>query len=143
MQNAKFKGFFKNSKFEIRNSRKAGFTLLEVLVALAILGIALIVALQLLSTNLKAISTSKDYVSAITRAEAKMREILDSPNLSEGVWSEFTPEGYRIDVSVRDAKIDKTQNLKVRLLEIDLTIHWTERTKHRSWALKTLKVANR
>ncbi|MBI4654634.1 MAG: prepilin-type N-terminal cleavage/methylation domain-containing protein [Nitrospirae bacterium] len=121
----------------------SGFTLLEVLVALAISGIALIVVLQLLSSNLKAISASEDYVSAVIKVEAKMREILDNSNLSEGSWSEVTPDGYQIDVSIRDAEKDRTQNLRVRLLGVDLTIHWTKGTKHRSLTLKTLKVVNK
>ncbi|MDP3297591.1 MAG: prepilin-type N-terminal cleavage/methylation domain-containing protein [Thermodesulfovibrionia bacterium] len=121
----------------------AGFTLLEVLVALAISGIALIVVLQLLSSNLKGISVSEDYVSAVIKAEAKMREILDNSNLSEGSWSEVTPDGYRIDVSIRDSEKERTQNLKVRLLGVDLTIHWTKGTKTRSLTLKTMKVVNK
>lgn len=120
-----------------------GFTLLEIIVALAISGIALIVVLQLFSTNLKAIFTSEGYVAAVVRAEARTREILDNSNLSEGSWSELTPEGYRIDVSISDSEKDRTQNLKVRLLEVYLTIHWPKGTKDRSLTLKTLKVVNK
>jgi len=133
----------KSRNSTILHSRGAGFTLLEVLVALSISGIALMVVLQLFSTNLKAISVSEDYVYAATRAEAKMRELLYDHNLSEGSWSEVTPDGYRIDVSIRDAEKDRTQNLKVRLLDVDLTIHWLKGTRNRSLTLKTLKVVNK
>lgn len=120
-----------------------GFTLLEILVAIAILGIAITVVLQLFSANLRAISASGDYVSATTRAEAKMREILADDELSEKSLSEITDDGYRIDVSVNDALKDRTDNLQVRLLEIALTIHWTKGTKERSLTLKTLKVVEK
>lgn len=123
--------------------RGEGFTLLEVIVALAVSGIALIVVLQLFSTNLKAIFTSEDYVSAVISAETKIREVLDNPNLSEGSWSELTPEGYRIDVSIRDSEKERTQHLKVRLLDVDLTIHWVKGGKKRSFTLKTMKVVNK
>ncbi len=129
--------------FNRLNPRRGGFTLLEVLVAIAILGIAVTVVLQLFSANLRAISVSGDYVSAATKAEAKMREILSDDKLSEKSSSETTDDGYRIDVSITDALKERTDNLQVRLLEIDLTVHWTRGTKERSLSLKTMKVVNK
>jgi len=123
--------------------RSAGFTLLEVIVAIAILGIAITVVLQLFSANLRAISVSGDYVAAATRAEAKMREILSDDRLSEKYFSEATQEGYRIDVSITDVIKERTENLQVKLLEVDLTIHWIQGTKPKSMSLKTLKVVEK
>jgi len=48
-----------------------GFTLIEVLVAVALLGIAVTVVIQLFSANLRAIASSEDYIYASARAEAK------------------------------------------------------------------------
>lgn len=127
---------------KICNSHR-GFTLLEVLVAIALLGIAVAVVLQLFSANLRAIATSGDYVSAATKAEAKMREILDDDELSEKSWSETTDDGYRIDVSINDVLKARTENLQVRLLEIDLIIHWTRETKEKSLTLRTLKMVEK
>ena len=137
------KKFIFNFEFLILNPRRGGFTLLEVLVAIAILGIAVTVVLQLFSANLRAISVSGDYVSAATKAEAKMREILSDDKLSEKSSSETTDDGYRIDVSVTDALKERTDNLQVRILEIDLTVHWTRGTKERSLAMKTMKLVNK
>jgi prepilin-type N-terminal cleavage/methylation domain-containing protein len=123
--------------------RSAGFTLLEVIVAIAILGIAISVVLQLFSANLRAISVSGDYVTAATRAEAKMREILSDDRLSEKSFSEATQEGYRIDVSIIDVMKERTENLQVKLLEVDLTIHWIQGTKQKSMSLRTLKVVEK
>jgi prepilin-type N-terminal cleavage/methylation domain-containing protein len=120
-----------------------GFTLLEVIVAIAILGIAVSVVLQLFSADLRAISTSGDYVAAATRAEAEMRNILDDNNLQEASFSETTPDGYRIDVSVAQALKERTQNLQVKLLRIDLTVHWTKGAKEKSLTLSTMKLVNK
>jgi prepilin-type N-terminal cleavage/methylation domain-containing protein len=120
-----------------------GFTLLEVLVATAILGIAVTVVLQLFSANLRAISVSEDYVSAATKAGAKMREILSDDDLSEKSFSEITDDGYRMDVSITDALKERTENLQVKLLEINLTIHWVRGTKESALTLKTLKVVEK
>jgi prepilin-type N-terminal cleavage/methylation domain-containing protein len=129
-------------KRNICNAAK-GFTLLEVIVAIAILGIAVSVVLQLFSANLRAISTSGDYVTAATRAEAEMRNILDDKNLQEASFSETTPDGYRIDVSVTETLKERTENLQVKLLQIDLTVHWMKGTKEKSLALSTMKVVNK
>jgi prepilin-type N-terminal cleavage/methylation domain-containing protein len=120
-----------------------GFTLLEVLVATAILGIAVAVVLQLFSANLRALAASEDYVSATKRAEAKMREILDDPSLTETSLSETTGDGYRIDVSITDALPERTETLPVKLLEISLTVHWSKGLKERSLSLKTMKVVKK
>jgi general secretion pathway protein I len=123
--------------------RSAGFTLLEVIVAMAILGIAITVVLQLFSANLRAISVSGDYVTAATRAEVKMREILSDDKLSEKSFSEVTQEGYRIDVLINDVLKERTENLQVKLLEVDLTIHWIQGTKQKSMSLRTFKVVEK
>jgi type II secretion system protein I len=123
---------------------RKGFTLLEVLVATAILGIAVAVILQLFSANLRAISLSRDYVSASIKAEAKMKEILNSDEkISEKSFSETTDDGYRIDVSIAEALKERTENLQVKLLEINLTIRWLRGTKERSLTLSTMKVVKR
>jgi prepilin-type N-terminal cleavage/methylation domain-containing protein len=127
----------------IGESENRGFTLLEVIVSLALLGIAITIILQLFSANLRALSASEDYVSAVTKAEAKMRTILDEENLTEKSWSEITDDGYKFDVSITDAVKDRTENLQVRLLEINMTVQWTKGTKARTIHLKTMKVGNK
>ncbi|MEW6053902.1 MAG: prepilin-type N-terminal cleavage/methylation domain-containing protein [Nitrospirota bacterium] len=119
---------------------RAGFTLLEVLVATAILAIAVTVVLQLFSANLRSIAASEEYVSAATRAEAKMREILNDDNLSEQSYRETTSDGYNIEVSVTDTLPERTENLRVKMLEIVLTVQWLKDSKQRTFTLRTMKV---
>ncbi len=139
MQNTK-KSFLSHCYFFISNpQRRGGFTLLEILVTLALLGIAITIILQLFSANLRALSVSSNYVSAAMLAEAKMREILDDTDLTEKSWSEVTDEGYRFDASITETLKDRTENLQFRMLEIDLTLQWLEGSKNRSLTLKTLR----
>jgi len=121
----------------------AGFTLLEVLVAVAILGIAIAVILQLFSADLRAISVSGNYVAAAAKAEAKMREVLDDDALTERSLSETTDDGYRIDVAVTRALGNRTENLPVMLLDVSLTVHWTKGTKERTLTLRTMKMVEK
>jgi prepilin-type N-terminal cleavage/methylation domain-containing protein len=120
-----------------------GFALIEVLAAMALLGIAITIVLQLFSADLRAISASGDYISASTKAAAKMREILADDNLSERSFSEITDDGYRMDISITDALKERTENLQVRLLEIDLTVHWIKGMKEKSITMRTMKVVSK
>ena len=120
-----------------------GFTLLEVLVSLALLGIALTVILQVFSANLRNVASAEDYAYAAAKASARMREIVDHEAVSETAWSEMTPEGHRIDVAVVEYMKERTANLPVMLLQIDLTIHWMRGTRDKSFTLRTIKTVNR
>ena len=127
----------------VRQNGPHGFTLLEVLVSLSIVAIAITVVLQLFSADLRAIAASDDYASAVIKAEAKMREVLNNEDLAETSWSEATPDGYRMDVSITDVLKEKTNNLQVRLLEVGLTTRWFKGTKEKMLALRTMKIINK
>ena len=132
----------KSDKFALCISRR-GFTLIEVLVAVSIMGIAIAVILQLFSANLRNISDSGDYVAAATRAEVKMMEVLDNHSLLEKSYSEITNDGYRIDVAITETLKERTENLQVRLFEIALTVRWTKGTKEKSMTLRSMKVVRK
>ncbi len=117
--------------------------MLEVLVALSIVAIAVTVVLQLFSADLRALSASEDYVSAVLKAETRMREVLDTEMLAEASWSEATRDGYRIDVSVSEVLQEKTDNLPVRLMKVDLTTRWIKGTKEKSLTMGSMKVVDK
>jgi type II secretion system protein I len=122
---------------------RAGFTLLEVLVATALLGIAVAVILQLFSSNLRALSVSEDFVHASIKAEAKMREVLDNDKPSETSFSETTDDGYRMDVLIKDTLKERTENIDIKLFQIDVTVRWIKGTKERSFTLRSLKTVKK
>lgn len=120
------------------NSYK-GFTLLEILVAIAIIGITLTIILQLFSSNLRAVTASKDYVQATVKAEERMRALLEE-ELSEGHYTEQSEDGYTIDIDVKKVMEDKTENLQVELVEIGLSVKWQDGFKEKKINLNTYKV---
>jgi len=121
-------------------SAAEGFTLLEILVSLALLSIALVTIFELFSANLKGIAASEDYVEASLRAESAMREILDEEDLEESSWGDTTDDGYTMDVVITPTFQERTENLQVELLEVSLTLHWVKGTKDRQLTLKTIKL---
>lgn len=130
-------------RLRIVNSSAKGFTLLEVLVAVALLGIAITVVLQLFSADLRAIAVSEEYVSAAAKAEAKMREVQDNDTLAEGSTSETTNDGYRLDVSVTSTLSERSDTLQVMLMDILVTVYWTKGVKQRSLSLRTMKLVTK
>ena len=133
----------KHKERQICSNASRGFTLLEVLVALVLLSISLVAIFELFSANLRGIAKSDDYSRAIIMAESKMREILDDKTLEERTWTESTDDGYRIDAVVNSTASDRTENLQIKLLEINLTVSWIKDSKEQALNLRTLKMVNK
>ena len=63
---------------------KNGFTLIEVVIALAILGIGLTVIMELFSGGLRLGRVSEEYTKAMNYASLKMEEIATQKTIEEG-----------------------------------------------------------
>ncbi|OPY07771.1 MAG: hypothetical protein A4E68_01613 [Syntrophaceae bacterium PtaB.Bin095] len=120
-----------------------GFTLIEILASLTLIGVAVVYLVQLFSANLRTIGTSQDYMEALTRAEAVMREITERDKIEEASWQEETDQGYRVAVSVSEAEKERTEDLPVKLLYIEMTFSWETASRKKSLTLKSLKVVER
>jgi type II secretion system protein I len=126
-----------------KRSGTRGFTLLEVLVALAIMAIATTLVIQLFSADLRAIARSGDVTSAAVRGDSRIREILAEPSPEEKAWSEEAEDGYRIDIAVSEVMKVRTDNLPVKLMEVELTVRWIEGMRERSLHIKTVKMVDK
>ena len=120
-----------------------GFTLMEIMVALTVMGFAVVYLVQLFSSNLRMIGTSQDYMAALTQAEAVMREIVESDKIDEKSWKEETEQGFQVEVSVSEALKERTENLPIKLLQIEMVFSWEKALRKKSLTLKTLKVVNK
>ena len=137
-----------DSKFGVRYSKFkgsacSGFTLLEVLVALSLLGIAVVAVIQLFSIDLRSISVSEDYVAGTLAAQSKMREVLSAEDMAEKNWKGVTDDGYQFEVSISRSLKDRTEELQVRMYEITVTVSWTKGFKQRSMTLRTQKLVQK
>jgi len=124
-------------------SGRKGFTLFEVLIAMAVLSIALVAVFELFAADLRGLASSDDYSTAVIRAEAKMREILDDEEISEKSWQETSDDGYRFTAEIKKSDTQRTEKLTVDLLEINLSVGWTRGAKERTVKLRTLKTVNK
>lgn len=126
-----------------RRKQGQGFTLMEILVAMTVMGVAVVYLAQLFSANLRAIGASQDSLAALPLAETLMREIVESDKIEEKSWKKETDQGWRMEVSVSEILKERTQNLSVKLLQIEMTLSWEKALRKRPLTLRTLKVVNK
>jgi len=119
-----------------------GFTLLEVMVAIAILGIALTCVLQIFSGGLDCAKRSGEYTRAVLYAKAKMEELISRSDLTEGEESGEFDSDYRWHTEIRPAELqceEHYKNLPIQLYELTVKVSWVSDDKERDVELNTLK----
>ena len=102
--------------------RSRGFSLLEVMIALAILGIAVVAIFQLFSINLRSTQKAEDYTKAIFYARSMMDEAYSFVDPSDESASEEYEEKYTVkrDVGLKSESDDG----KVKVYEIAVSVTW-------------------
>src|SRR5207253_9450860 len=84
-------------------SRAHGFTLLEIAVALAIVGMGAVTCLQLFSGSLRLQDRASRESRAVLAARAAMDALLFQPEIRDHSEERRSGEGYRIRILVRHA----------------------------------------
>ena len=118
-------------KFQISNFKfrvSPGFTLLEVMIALAIIAIALMAVLGSQSQGLSLAGESRFNRTAALLAQGKMAEIeavkdRRDLNSDSGDFGDEFP-GYTWQLSVHEVLFDGAEMISDRLKQIDLEISW-------------------
>ena len=126
-----------------QKKRARGFTLVEIMVALTVMGFAVVSLVQLFSSNLRMIGTSQDYMAALTLAEFVMREIVESEKIEEKSWKEETDQGYQVEVTVSEIQKERTEHLPIKLLQIEMVFSWEKALRKKSMTFRTMKIVNR
>jgi len=125
------------------NKYARGFTLIEIMVALTVMGFAVVSLVQLFSSNLRMIGNSQDTLAALTRAESVMREIVESERIEEKSWKDTTDQGDHIEVTVSETHTERTEQLPIKLLQIELVFSWEKALRKKSMTFRTLTVVNK
>lgn len=129
----------------MRPRSHAGFTLLEVLVAMFVLAVAVVAVLQLLGGSLRLASVSAEHVAATLLATAKLSEV-GAEALEEGEtrgeegeyrWTRRIASDQEL-LPVRPARSDADT---VRLARVSVEVEWgknrrVELVTLRAWGVK-------
>jgi len=131
----------------MRMIKNRGFTLIEVIVALAILGIGLTVIIELFSGGLRLGRTSEEYTKAVNYARIKMEEIISKQKIEEGNEEGEFDNTFHWEVKVKKMDIlptEKNPDFKppVELFEVKVNVLWksgSKGAKDRSASIETYK----
>lgn len=106
-----------------------GFTLLEVMVAIALIAIALMAVLGSQSQSVSLAGEARFNTTAALLAQSKMAEIesQDPEDLTadSGDFGEDFP-GYTWKLAVSNVTLDRPENVSDHLKQVDLTVAWGE-----------------
>jgi general secretion pathway protein I len=121
-----------------------GFTLIEVVVAMAILGVALTVIIELFSGGLRLARTSAEYTRAVNYARIKMEEIAVQQTMEEGIQEGEFDHTFRWQVETK--KVDVLPIEKgidfmppTELFQVKVNVLWKSGSRERSTRLETYR----
>ncbi len=132
-----------------RENGSSGFTLIEVVVALAILGVTVAIVMQIFSGGLKNLRRIELAHRAMSHAENVMNEVLaDREVIGAGAMSGELDDEFRYTAEVTEWEIPQEQlslELAVptsRLLQVAVQIHFVNDRFGKSYRLSTLKTVS-
>lgn len=119
--------------------RDAGFTLLEVVIALAILSLAVVAAIQGFAQGLRLLKLAGDHQHAMLIADEKAREVVaPDEGREEGTEGGFRWERRTTVVAAPDL-IPTVGIPRWRVYQIDVKVSWDE---HRQVEINTLRTVS-
>lgn len=126
-----------------RRQSQRGFSLLEVLVAFAILAVSLGVLLGIFSRATSATIASAQYSQAATLAESLLNLVEHEIPLEEGTVSGETESGFSWELTLFELDLSDefpTSTPSVTVYRINATVLWFDAGRPRRLMLATLKL---
>ncbi len=136
-----------NPKFQIRNS--SGFTLLEIMVALAVLATGIVTVLELFGGSLRLGGKASQRTQAVIYAQNVMERVLATERLEDGQKSGEFPGGYRWEARVQEVRPPEDEGSRLsnreqatdffHLKEIEVGVFWSEGVGQQSYLLRSMR----
>lgn len=120
-----------------RAASEDGFTLLEVIVAVTILGIGIAALAALFSGGLRLAGGSRDLSAASVYAAQRLEEALLAPESSGGVVSGGFGDKYRW--TMRSEALAAEDDIPFEATRIEVTVAWDDAGKERSVDLSAVR----
>jgi general secretion pathway protein I len=119
-----------------------GFSLLEVIVALAIMSMGFVTVLQLFSGSNRSVSLSEQYLKGTTLAHSKLGELeVNNYRVTEfeGLFPDEKKYRWQLKISPHTSPLNSKEN-NIQLSEVTLNVLWEDAGKTRNIELNTIKV---
>lgn len=125
--------------------RQSGFSLLEVLVAFAILAISLGVMMEIFSRATLTTVISAQYSQAATLAESVLDEVGGDIPLEEGIVSGETDSGFTWELSIQPLDVSDQYFTEppATPYRIDATVLWQDAGRARRLSLSSLRLGEK
>jgi general secretion pathway protein I len=132
----------------IRRPRQCGFSLLEVLVAFAILALSLGVLMQIFSRATISTMTTAQYSRAVALAESRLAAVGNAIPLKEGGVSGDPEDGFAWELGIAPFALGDTPVepgmavgvLPVAAYRVTVTVLWRDGARARRLSLSTLRL---
>jgi general secretion pathway protein I len=123
------------------NRRSAGFTLVEVLVALTILAISMTVLMSVIATNLDRAREVRDENNAAALLQSLLAQTGTSLSVAPGETSGEFPNGFRWHLDIEPyGTPDERAGWPAEAVTITGTVSWQDGTSTHAKTLTTLRV---
>jgi prepilin-type N-terminal cleavage/methylation domain-containing protein len=121
-----------------------GFSLMEVLVATALMGMILVVILQVLTGAMQAQETSLGHARALLLAEKVLQEGCNTKGLTASQYEgQDGPYSYQVRITPQyEVATPAVMDRLVRCSLFQVTVTWPERGGKRSVSLETIRTAS-
>jgi prepilin-type N-terminal cleavage/methylation domain-containing protein len=126
-----------------RSPSQAGVSLLEVLVAISLLGLGFAAVFSGFSASLRTIGRVEHYARVMEFARNKLNEVLIDPNIGPGEdLAGVSDPGLRwyVRTSVADERRGASEGQSVQLIRIEIVVSWDTAKGTQTFALQTLKL---
>ena len=126
--------------------RQRGFTLIEIVVAMAILGVGLIVIIELFAGGLRLGRASEEYSKAVSLARTKLEEVSLNAILQEGNETGEFDRDFRWQVAVKRMDILPVERPPefqplVEFYRVKVDVFWKSGSRERNAGIETYKTA--
>lgn len=130
---------------------QTGFTLLEILLAVSILGLALTVIMQQFSAGLRIARASHTYTTATIYAKQKLEELQVEEEMREKEENGSFEDGYyyRVSITPYEDYLEEEDDeglfdlLPLEMYRLESVVWWQEGEKEKSVTLATLKTVKK
>jgi general secretion pathway protein I len=121
-------------------SDEAGFTLVEVIVALAMLSVGLTVLLGMISSGIGRTGTAERTAEAASLAQSLLAEAGTELAVGAEERNGTFPHGYRWHLMMQPYRTRDDAERRIQLYRVAAQVDWGEGTDRRSFALSTLRL---